>query len=241
MGRKDFAIMGIGSRLGKWWPTIGLGIRVGFVGSIFGLVFASPPVDYVPWLATGWVVWGMMSSAITGGAAAMNNNKELLLAFPVPVEAFVLKEIVRELFLLLQNFLVILAVLVIFQSPISTIFLLFLPGVAITSVFLFGLGMILAPLVTKFKDFDPLISSIVGVMFFMLPIVWRPETIESDLAHLILGLNPLYHFLQIIRLPLLNEVPTLSNYLLALLGATVFFALGSLVVRRTRNKIVYWA
>ena len=78
-------------------------------------------------------------------------------------------------------------------------------------------------------------------MFFMIPIVWRPETIESDLAHLILGLNPLYHFLQIVRLSLLNEVPTLSNYLLALLGAAVFFAIGSLVVRRTRNKIVYWA
>ena len=78
-------------------------------------------------------------------------------------------------------------------------------------------------------------------MFFMIPIVWRPETIESDLAHLILGLNPLYHFLQIVLLSLLNEVPTLSNYLLALLGAAVFFAIGSLVVRRTRNKIVYWA
>lgn len=241
LGSKDFALMGVGSRLGKWWPTIGLAIRIAFVGSIFGLVLGSRPLDYVPWLATGWAVWGMISSAITGGAGAMNGNKSLMLAIPMPKEAFVVKVIVKEFLLLVQNSLLIFLVLLVFQVPLTPALLLFIPGLLITAVFLYGLGLILGPLVARYRDFGPFISSIIGVMFFVLPIMWKPESIESELAHLILGLNPLYHFLQIVRLPLLSEVPTDLNYLLALVGAVSFLLVGLVVMAKTKNKIVYWA
>lgn len=241
MGSKDFALMGVGSRLGKWWPTIGLAIRIAFVGSVFGLVLGSRPLDYVPWLATGWAVWGMISSAIIGGSGAMGGNKGMMLALPIPKEAFVVKAVLREFLLLLQNSILIVAVVILFQVPLSVNLLLLVPGLALTSVFLYGLGLILGPLVARYKDFGPFISAIVGVMFFVLPIMWRPESIQSEVAHLILGLNPLYHYLQIVRLPLLGEVPTDINYLLATVGAVSFLAVGLFVMSRTRNKIVYWA
>ena len=101
--------------------------------------------------------------------------------------------------------------------------------------------MILGPMVARFKDWGHFVSAIIGVMFFVLPIMWQPERIQSDLAHLILGLNPLYHYLQIVRLPLVNEVPTNINYLLAAAGAVVFLGIGMIVMNKTRNKLVYWA
>jgi ABC-type polysaccharide/polyol phosphate export permease len=241
MGSKDFALLSIGSRMGKWWPTIGLAIRIAFVGSIFGLVLGSRPLDYVPWLATGWAVWGMISSALTGSASALSSNKGMMLALAMPKEAFVVKVIVKELLLLVQNSLLVFAVVLITGVGVGFELLLIVPGLIITSVFLYGVGLILAPLVARYKDFGPFISSIIGVMFFVLPIMWRPESIQSDLAHLILGLNPLYHYLQIVRLPLLSEVPTDINYLLATAGAVVFLGLGMIVMKKTRNKIVYWA
>jgi ABC-type polysaccharide/polyol phosphate export permease len=241
MGSKDFALMGIGSRLGKWWPTIGLAIRIAFVGSIFGLVLGSRPAEYVPWLATGWAVWAMISSSLTGAASALSSSKGMMLALAMPKEAFVVKVIVREFLLLVQNSLLVFAVVFVTGTKIGFELLLIVPGLVITSVFLYGLGLILAPLVARFKDFGPLISSIIGVMFFVLPIMWKPESIESELAHLILGLNPLYHYLQIVRLPLLSEVPTDINYLLAIVGAVVFLVIGLIVMNKTRNKIVYWA
>jgi ABC-type polysaccharide/polyol phosphate export permease len=241
MGTREFNLTGVGSRLGKFWPTIGLGIRVIFVGFIFGLVLGSGPSSYVPWLTTGWAVWGMISTAITGSAGTMSGNKGLMLAIPMPKEAFVVKVIVKEFLLLVQNSLLIFLVLLLFQVQLTPALLLVVPGLIITAVFLYGLGLILGPLVAKYKDFGPFISSIVGVMFFVLPIMWKPESIESELAHLLLGLNPLYHYLQIVRLPLLSEVPTDINYLLAIAGAVVFLVIGILVMKKSRNKIVYWA
>lgn len=241
MGSRDFAILGIGSRLGRLWPTIGLAIRIFFVGSVFGLVLGSHPLDYVPWLATGWAVWGMISSALTGSATAFIDNKGTMLAVAMPKESFVVKVIVREFLLLVQNSTFLVGVVLIFQVPVNMTILLVIPGLILTATFLIAFGLIAAPLVAKYKDFGPFISSTVGVMFFVLPIMWKPERLESELAYFILGLNPLYHYLQIVRLPLISQVPTLTNYVLAGSGAIVVLIIGLIVMNRTRNRIVYWA
>jgi ABC-type polysaccharide/polyol phosphate export permease len=241
MGSTDFARTRLGSVLGQAWPTIGLAIRISFVGAVLGLVLGARNTEYIPWLATGWAVWSTLSATITGRSTAFTANKSMMLAIPMPKEAFVVKVIVKEVLLLAQNSLLIFLVLLVFQVPLTPALLLLVPGLIITAVFLYGLGLMLAPLVAKYKDFGPFISSIIGVMFFVLPIMWKPESIESELAHLILGLNPLYHYLQIVRLPLLSEVPTDINYLLATAGAVVFLVIGLIVMNKTRNKIVYWA
>jgi lipopolysaccharide transport system permease protein len=241
MGSRDFVILGIGSNLGRLWPTIGLAIRIAFVGSVFGLVLGSRPLDYVPWLATGWVVWGMISSALNGCTTAFNDNKGTMLALAMPKESFLIKVIVREFLLLIQNSALIVAVVLIFQVQMNLTVFLVIPGLMLTGAFLFACGMIMAPLVSKYKDLGPFISSIIGVMFFVLPIMWKPESLQSDLAQLILGLNPFYHYLQIVRLPMLSEIPTTANYLVAGFGTLLVMLIGFVVINRTRNKIVYWA
>jgi ABC-2 type transport system permease protein/lipopolysaccharide transport system permease protein len=241
MGQRGFAVLGVGQKLGRLWPTIGLGIRIAFVGVIFSFVFERSAVDYIPWLATGWVVWGMISSSITSGAKVFSSSKDLILSLPIPKEAFLVKVVLTELLLLTQNAILVFGVLLLLGAPLTINIALVLPGIILTSAFLIGLGLFLAPLVAKYKDAGSLISSIIGVMFFTLPIMWKPEDINNEFIQLVLGLNPLYHYLQIVRLPLVSEVPTSINYLLASGGAIVSLMLGSYVMNRTRDKIVYWA
>ena len=241
IGQRRFAVLGVGQNLGRLWPTIGLGIRIAFVGVIFSLVFERSAVDYIPWLATGWVVWGMISSSITAGASAFSSSKDIILSLPIPKEAFLVKGVITELLLLSQNAVLVFGVLLLLGAPVSVNLFLVIPGIILTTAFLIGLGFILAPLVAKHKDAGSLISSIIGVMFFTLPIMWKPQDISNELIQLVLGLNPLYHYLQIVRLPLLSEVPTSTNYLLASVGVIFSLFMGSYVMNRTRDKIVYWA
>jgi len=241
MGQRGFTARGAGETLGKLWPTIGLAIRIAAVGIIFSLVFDRRTADYIPWLATGWAVWGMISSSITSAASVFSSSKSLMLSLPIPKESFLIKVVVTELLLLIQNMALVLLVIVLSGVSVNSSLLLVVPGILLTSIFLIGVGLFLAPLVAKYKDVGPFISSIVGVMFFILPIMWKSEDIKSDLVQMVLGLNPLYHYLQIVRLPLLSEVPTGMNYLLATIGAFLALIVGVAVMNRTRDKIVYWA
>jgi ABC-type polysaccharide/polyol phosphate export permease len=241
MGQRGFTTLGAGETLGRLWPTIGLAIRIAAVGIIFSLVFDQSTVDYIPWLATGWAVWGMISSSITSSASVFSSSKSLMLSLPLPKESFLVKVVVTELLLLIQNMALVLLVIVLSGVSVNASFLLVVPGILLTSIFLIGVGLFFAPLVAKCKDVGPFISSIVGVMFFTLPIMWKPEDIKSDLVQIVLGLNPLYHYLQIVRLPLLSEIPTGINYLLATVGAFIALILGAAMLNRTRDKIVYWA
>jgi ABC-type polysaccharide/polyol phosphate export permease len=240
MGSQAFRLRGIGSRLGPLWPSIGLAIRISFIGLVFGLVLDARPMEYIPWLASGWAVWGLLSASITSGAESLINSKSLLLSVAIRKEALVIQAVISELLLLLQNAVVILLVLMVFQVSFSWSFFLIIPGLALTAFFLIGLGMALAPLVARFKDLGHLITSIVGVMFFVLPIMWQPSRIDSDVVHLLLGLNPLYHYLQLSRLPLLMQTPTLANYILGALGAVVSILVGFSIMNRTRHRIMYW-
>lgn len=240
MGFRDYKLIGLGSRLGRVWPTIGLALRVIFIGSVFGLILDSSRGDYLPWLATGWASWFMISSFVNRGGMAFDSSRRIMLATPMIHESYVIRVATKEVMVFLQNLVVVFGVILVYRVPVTFAFLLIVPGLFISVVFLTGLGMILGPLVSKHKDVGQLVSSIMSVMFFVLPIVWRPESIKGEAAGFITGLNPLYHYLQIVRLPLLSEVPTTINYSVAVLGAFVALSLGALVMNKVRDKLVYW-
>jgi ABC-type polysaccharide/polyol phosphate export permease len=104
-----------------------------------------------------------------------------------------------------------------------------------------GLALILAIFATRFRDVPPIVSSVLTVALYVTPIIWLPEGLgDNQLAHLLLGLNPFYDLLQIARLPLLGQSPTIENWGLALLSAGVFWLVGLLVYKKFEKRIPYW-
>ena len=52
--------------------------------------------------------------------------------------------------------------------------------------------------------------------------------------------NPFYHFIELVRAPLLGQLPTATNYLVAL-GISFGLALVAIILfKRYRNRIPYW-
>jgi lipopolysaccharide transport system permease protein len=87
----------------------------------------------------------------------------------------------------------------------------------------------------------PIISSVTTIGFFVTPVMWSPDLIgNNELAHILLGLNPFYHWLQIVRLPILGQWPTLENWAVALLVAGLGWGVTLLVYQKFRTMIAYW-
>ena len=240
MGHQDYKMSNAGSRLGRYWPTIGMAIRIAFIGTIFSVLFNSSRGDYLPWLASGWIVWGFISSAFEGSANAFLSSKAMMLALPLDKRSFVLKAIIKEQLSLVQTLPVMLIVLLLFGINPGWQLLLFFPAAAVTLAFLMGTGMMLGPIIARFRDLGPFMSSIMGVMFFVLPIVWRPEDLGEGFARAIVGFNPFYHYLQLLRLPLVGETPTLLNIMLTSIGSLLAMSIGLFVYKKTAHRILYW-
>ena len=62
---------------------------------------------------------------------------------------------------------------------------------------------------TRFRDIPPIIASLTQLLFFMTPIVWRTTRCCSNPAVAerarIAELNPVLHFVEILRQPLLGQ------------------------------------
>ena len=83
-----------------------------------------------------------------------------------------------------------------------------------------------------------MVNSSILIIFLLTPIIWKPEF--SGKRALIVELNPIYHFIHIIRAPILeHEIPLMS--LLVISGICLsFFLLGFVVMAAYRHRIVFW-
>ena len=55
------------SVLGPFWITISMGVMVLALGLLYGTIFKQPLKNYLPYVTTGFIVWGLLSSFITDG------------------------------------------------------------------------------------------------------------------------------------------------------------------------------
>lgn len=240
LGANDFKMANQRSKLGQAWSTIGVAIRIIAIGFVFGLFLTQDRSQYFHHVATGILAWTFISTALTSGSTAFIDGRNYINGMATPKFGFAVRCTVREGLLVLQNLVIVPFMYLLAPRELSWSLLLFPIGLLLCVLSVIGLSAILAVLVARFPDFAPLSSSAIGVLFFVTPVIWEPSAVESQLAHLLLGLNPFYHLLQVIRLPLMSSWPTDINWLLASLSAVIMPLIGLWLVGRNRNRIGFW-
>ena len=87
-------------------------------------------------------------------------------------------------------------------------------------------------------DIPLIITNLVQVAFFLTPVMWPPHMLGRHVW--ILNFNPFYHFLEIVRAPILGEVMNPWSWpaaiVLTALGAMLLLA----VFSRYRARVAYW-
>lgn len=229
------------SSLGQLWITIGMGVMIGTVGVVFGMIFGAELTIFLPYLASGIIMWSLLSGLINEGTQAFIAAEGMIKQLPLPKLVHLVRVVWRNILTSAHNILIFPLVLLAVGGSTGWSAFLFPIGAALAVLSVSGLALVLAILSTRFRDIPPIVSSVVTVAFYVTPVIWIPESLgDSQLAHLLLGLNPFYHLLQIARLPLLGQYPTIENWALALLSAGVFWLIGLWTFKKFENRIPYW-
>ena len=229
------------SALGQLWITIGMGVLIASIGIVFGIIFGTPMEIFLPHLASGLILWGLLAGVLNEGSQAFIAAEGMIKQIPLPKLAHVVRVVWRNILTTGHNIVIFPLVLLAVGGSTSWQLVLFPVGLLIAVLSVSGLALILAVFATRFRDVPPIVSSVVTVAFYVTPVIWMADNLgDNQLAHLLLGLNPFYHLLQVARLPLLGQSPTIENWGLALLSAGVFWLVGLLIYKKFENRIAYW-
>ena len=226
------------STLGPFWITISMGVMVFALGLLYGQIFGQDLQDYLPFLAAGFVIWGLISTMILGGCQAFIAAEGMIRQLNAPVAIYAYREVWSALIAFGHNIWIFLVVAWWYDVSLTWYSLWVLPALLILLINGFWMALFLGLLSARFRDVPLIIGSVIQVLFFLTPVIWRPEMLPE--RALFLQANPFYHMVEILRAPMLGYAPAVENWvfvtLIALLGwvITLFFYSAS------RWRIAYW-
>ena len=106
-------------------------------------------------------------------------------------------------------------------------------------------AMFFGMVATRFRDVAPLLEALVQLLFYVTPIVWTTRTLKDQSGEvaqraMLAEVNPLYHYLEIVRAPLIDE-PLAAYHWGIVLACTVAGVLITLLaMKRWRFRVPYW-
>lgn len=226
------------SMLGPLWLTISTGAMIAGMGPLYGRLFNQDISTYFPYLATSLVVWQLIAGLINDCCNAFIAAEGYIKQIKLPLSIHVLRVVWRNLIVFGHNLLIVALVLAWYQPgslrdlPIAVV------GIGLVALNGFWLGILLGLLCARFRDIPQIVTSLVQVALFLTPVMWHASMLGKYIWAA--EINPLYHFLEIVRAPLLGQHPELLTWY-AVIGITVAgYAVTLLVFSRFRARIAYW-
>jgi len=227
---------------GPFWASISLGIMMVSMGLVWSFLWKMSVKDYLPFLSAGMLSWSLVSGLINDGASVFTAQKGLLETLHFPLTMLTCAVVWRNLLLFFHNIVIYLLVVLIFRVPVTWATLLIIPGLIVIGVNGIWVATLLGMVGARYRDVQQLISNLLQIVLFLTPVFWTPDQLAaSGRARMVLvDFNPMLHYINILRNPLLGKFPTLLDcevvIMLTILGWLVTVA----VYARFRRRITYW-
>lgn len=226
------------SALGPFWLTISTGVLIGGMGPLYGKLLHQDISSYFPYLAVGFVVWMLISSLINDSCNAFIGAEGYIKEINLPLTVHVLRVVWKNILMFAHNFVIVLVVIAVYVQHIDWHLLLVPLGVFFIALNGVWVGLLFGILCARYRDIPQVVSSFVQVAFFLTPIMWRANMVGSH--QWVVQLNPIYHFLEITRSPLLAEGINWRSWIAVIMITIVGYAMMLLVFKRFRRRIAYW-
>lgn len=227
------------SVIGPLWITISTGVLIGAMGPLYGSLFGQSLSAYFPHLAVSFVLWLLMSSLINEACVVFIGAEGVIKQIRMPLSIHVYRHVWKNLLIFFHHVVLIAVVLAIFRPALSWSLLIAPLGLLLMVLNGVWLAVLLGVLCARFRDIPLIVQNIVQVLFFLTPVLWRPKD-SGPMLQLAADANPLHHFLELVRSPLLGSAPTGLNWAVVLGTTFVGSAIGLLFFARFRSRLAYW-
>lgn len=226
------------SLLGPFWMTASMAVMVIALGLLYGQLFRIPLGDFLPYLCVGILTWNFIASFLLEGGTLFTGSESYIKQVRLAYSVYVFRSCWSKLIIFAHNAVIYLVILVWFGIWPGATALLSLPGLLMVTVNCALMTLFIGMISSRFRDIPQLIGSVVQIVFFVTPIMWKPELLHQ--RSYIATFNPFFQMIELVRAPLLGSIPSLKTYI-AMVAITLinFIVVGAFFVR-FRSRIAYW-
>ena len=228
------------SVLGPFWVTISMGIMIGAMSLIFSHLFNSTLITFLPFLACGMIIWTFIQTVVNEACSVFINAENIIKQLPIPFFVHIFRMIWRNVIIILHNLIIFPLLFLFLGKHFSVVNLLFFPGLFLLLINLVWISVVLGLICARYRDMPMIITNLLQVLFFLTPVMWMPNLVPARVSFFLVDLNPLFHFVEIVRAPLLGTVPDNLSWLFLLILAIFGWLFTLLIFGTLKKKIVFW-
>lgn len=217
--RNDLKSRYAGSFFGLVWAFVQPIMTILVFWLVYELGFRTLPVNnvkFILWFIPAYIPWVFFSDAITNTSNCLREYSYLVKKMKFKVEMLPVIKVFTSLVIhsFFVTFMIFIYAFYKYQLPRMTIQLIYY---SIALLFLLmGLGWLTSAIAVFMKDFTQMISIILQIGFFVIPIFWNDADMSPKVLFF-LKLNPVFYIVQGYRDSLINKIcfwdkPILTAY-----------------------------
>ena len=232
-----------GSILGFFWSLANPLLLLAVYTFVFTVFFKQTAVTPYPlFLFSGILAWTFFSAAVLESTGSISSNAGLIKKVMFPAEALPLVVVLSHLVHFLAALPILLAAMAMFAAlgrfTMSWTILLVPLLMLFQALFVAGLSLIVSSASVLFRDLRDIVANVLQLGFFMTPILYLIDSIESRPIRALLRVNPMTPFVVAYQdLFFFGRIPNASDTILIVFYAAASVTLGLFVFDRLRDTL----
>mgnify|MGYP004607698753 FL=1 len=226
------------SYLGIIWSVLNPLLTMAVISAVFSTMFRRSIENFPIYYLTGYIIWQLYSEATRASMTVLVDNKNLLIKTKIPKIVFVMSRAYTALTNFFFSCIAYALILAIFRIAPSLVWLFFFYDLLIIMIFSIGVGAILSIMYVFFADIKHLYSVILTLLMYLSAIFYPVDRLP-DVMKVVLDYNPIYLFIYIMRVAVMDgQIPDTIVLIKATLFAVVFFAAGIITFNKKQNDVM---
>ena len=226
------------SMLGPFWLTISMAVQMLTMGVVIAILFNQTLDRFLPYICLGLIFWTLLSGMFNEGATAFVGASSMILHMRIPLTTYVIQCLWRNLVIAGHNFVVFIVIAMLYAIVPSARTALFLVTFPLALWSVAWTVLVLAVISTRFRDLPTMVQTGLNVLFWLTPIVYAPDQLGAN--QWLATWNPLAHVLDLMRLPLLDQVPARNSFLIVIAMGAVGWSAAFLLFARFKSRVPFW-
>lgn len=235
------------SVIGPFWITIATGVQATAMGILYSALLGMSIKEFLPYVTVGLIVWAMISASILEGSEVFIANEGLIKQLPSALSVHIYRLVWRQILFFAHNLLIYVIMLVAFGvwRNLTWPDLAAIPALALLVLNALWVSIVFGIFATRYRDIAPILGSLTLLLFVLTPIFWSTEALKAQGGQVeerarIAELNPLFHFLEIVRAPMLGKDQQAYHWYIVLAITVVGWAIALFALRKYRARVAYW-